>query len=274
MDLLRRVLVRGEDISIRTSPTAADVRPLVREATAAGFRRIVAAGGDGTVNAVASELIDHARDVECGILPVGTGNDLALSLGIPLDLERAAAVLRWGTARPVDAIHAISPDAWGLNAVVAGFGGRIADRLTPGLKRRWRALAYLRAALPEIGELRSHAVRIEIDGTTHELDLFMLVIANGRHTGGGIPLAPGATTDDGKLDVIGIRSASMRRVARLVPAALGGRHLPDPLVFHVKGRSLRIVAGPGFHYNLDGESWTRGSTSYELVPEALRFVRP
>jgi diacylglycerol kinase (ATP) len=264
---------------LRVSPTPDSVGSLAVQAAADGFERIVAAGGDGTVSVLASALLESGAPVEVGLIPIGTGNDLALSLGVPTRLDRAVALLREGVAAPIDSIQARLPGrparqthAW--NAVVGGFGGRIADRLTPALKRRWRSLAYVRAALAELGELRSHKVLLEIDGRRTERELRMLVIANGRCTGGGIPFAPGGTVDDGWLDVVVIRAASIARLGVLVPRVLAGRHLADPDVEHTRARAVRVEAGPGFWYNVDGETWLDGSAGFELRPRALPFVRP
>ncbi len=264
---------------LRVSPTPDSVRPIALEAVAEGFERIVAAGGDGTVSVLASTLLDSGVDVECGLLPIGTGNDLALSLGVPTQPERAVALLREGEATPIDAIHAAAnaasvPDLHAWNAVVGGFGGRIADRLSPGMKRRWRSLAYVRAAVAELGELRPRRVLLEIDGRHIEQEIRMLVIANGCYAGGGIPFAPGGRVDDGWLDVVVIRAASPVRLSVLIPRVLAGRHLTDPDVEHTRARTVSVEAEPGFWFNVDGETWTSGSATFGLRPHALPFVRP
>jgi len=269
--------IPGSEIRVSQAPDS--VRPLALEAVAEGFERIVAAGGDGTVSVLASALLDSGADVECGLLPIGTGNDLALSLGVPTHPERAVSLLRGGKATPIDAIHAAAnaatvPDLHAWNAVVGGFGGRISDRMSPGMKRRWRSLAYVRAAAAELGELRPRRVLLDIDGRRTEQEIRMLVIANGRYAGGGIPFAPGGRVDDGWLDVVVIRAASLARLGVLIPRVLAGRHLADPDVEHTRARSVSVEAEPGFWFNVDGETWTSGSASFELRPRALPFVRP
>lgn len=102
----------------------------------------------------------------------------------------------------------------------------------------------------------------------------MLVIANGRYAGGGIPFAPGGRVDDGWLDVVVIRAASLARLGVLIPRVLAGRHLADPNVEHTRARTVSVEADPGFWFNVDGETWTSGSASFELQPRALPFVRP
>jgi diacylglycerol kinase (ATP) len=292
LEWIRRTVSSIPGAEIRISPAPGSVGPLAVEAVADGFGRIVAAGGDGTVSALASALLDSEADVECGLLPIGTGNDLARSLGVPTHPGRAVAILYGGEATPIDAIHASASGTSGperpergsqvsevrelhvWNAVVGGFGGRISDRLNPGMRRRWRGLAYLRAAVAEFGEMRSHRVRLEIDGRRTEQELLMLVIANGRYAGGGIPFAPGARVDDGWLDVVAIRAVPFARLAVLVPRVLAGRHLADPNVEHTRARTVSVEAEPGFWFNVDGETWFSGSATFELRPRALPFIRP
>ena len=274
---IRRTVSSIPGAEVRVSPAPGSVGPLALEAVGDGFGRIVAAGGDGTVSALASALLDSEAEVECGLLPIGTGNDLALSLGVPRRPGRAATLLHRGVATPIDAIRASAHGARELhvwNAVVGGFGGRISDRLNHGMKRRWRGLAYLRAAVAELGELRPRNVRLDIDGRRTERELLMLVIANGRYAGGGIPFAPGARVDDGWLDVVAIRTAPITRLAVLVPRVLAGRHLTDSSVEHTRARSVSVEAEPGFWFNVDGETWISGTATFDLRPRALPFIRP
>jgi diacylglycerol kinase (ATP) len=282
---VQRAVASIPGAEIRVSDGPASIERLTRAAVTDGFQRIVAAGGDGTVSEVASTVLAAGGEetgLECGVLPIGTGNDLALALGIPPGLERAAALLQSGSARPIDTIVSDTENSSGYgaeraftwNAVVGGFGGRVSDHLTPERKHRWHRLAYLRAAIAELGELSSHAVRIEMDGQRHELDLLMLVIANGSHAGGGIPLAPGARLDDGALDVVGIRAGSPFDVLRLVLPVLSGRHLDHPGVFHARGRTVSVESDPGFRYNRDGEEWGSGNARFEICPDAIAFLRP
>jgi len=273
------------EVELRVSPEPEAVRVLARSAVSEGFRRIVAAGGDGTVSAVATELRARASDslrLECGVIPVGTGNDLAFALGIPTEVEAAVELLRTGRARPVDAIRCGRSDtgpvrfagsfAW--NAIVGGFGGGVSDHLTPARKRRWRRLAYYRAAVSELRRLAPHQLRLVMDGHPVELELLMLVIANGDRTGGGIRLAPGALPDDGALDVVGFRPGPALRTAALAARVMAGRHFADPAVFHARCRELSVEADSSFRYNRDGEDWGGGDARFALDTGALPFVRP
>ncbi|MFO7587034.1 MAG: diacylglycerol kinase family lipid kinase [Gemmatimonadota bacterium] len=277
--LRRAVAALPGGAEIRLTGGPGDGRRLAREACREGVGRIVVAGGDGTVSDVASGLLEAGHAGEVGILPIGTGNDLARSLGIPPGLRASLELLRHGRAAPVDAIG-LDPTsgppapAFAWNAAVGGFCGRISDRMPVGLKRRWKSLSYLRAAATELRCLRPHAVTLDVDGERLRLDILMLVVANGRFAGGRIPLAPGAVPDDGRIDVVAIRAIPMARLAALAPAVLAGRHLASRHVVQRKARRVGVEAGPGFWINVDGETWREGSAGFEVRPAALRFVRP
>jgi diacylglycerol kinase (ATP) len=275
----RRLADHTVEADLRVGAGPGESRRLAREASREGLDRVVAAGGDGTVHEVATGLLETGFAGAMGILPIGTGNDLARSLGVPPTLSGALELLRTGRASPVDAI-ALGPSAGSIgpafawNAVVGGFCGRISDRMPPALKRRWGALAYLRAALAELRALRPHEVMLDLDGERLNLDLLMLVVANGRFAGGRIPLAPGAEPDDGWIDVVAVRAVPQLRLAGLVPAVLAGRHLASPHVVHRRVRRVIVDAGPGFWINVDGETWREGTAELEVRPAALPFLRP
>jgi diacylglycerol kinase (ATP) len=152
--LIEMLLAPISEIEVRWTNGPGHARELAREGLATGMRFFVAAGGDGTVSEVASGLASAPEGTSLGILPFGTGNDLARSLGLPLDLDRAAEVLITGRARPMDLVrvHPARPARMVISSI-AGLGGDVAAGLDQELKRtRQRCL---RRDLPR----RDHARR-------------------------------------------------------------------------------------------------------------------
>lgn len=248
---------------------------------------MAAAGGDGTVGGVASGLYLARRDGADGVpplvvLPLGTGNDFARHLGAPRDpakvLDAARKALAVGRRSRIDLIACSSPQLPGerryaLNAVVGGLGGKIADVLTPRLRRRWGRFAYLRAALPELLRCRAHSIVLHVDGRRFELDVLLLVVAGGRFAGGGIPFAPTADPTDGRMDVVAVGRPSLPRLPATALRVLRGRRDPKDDVLEIGGHRVALEAGSDFWMNLDGETWTAGSASFEIVPSALELLR-
>jgi len=264
----------GLDVRVTTGPGHAS--RLAREALDDGVDTLVVAGGDGTLHEVAAGLGEEARRLTLALLPLGTGNDLASSLGVPTEPEAALALLEEGTPRRLDLVRVGGGEAgWVVNFAMGGFAGRVAERVTPRRRRIWGRHVYLRAALDEVLERRPRTVRLRADGrTVHEGPLLAVVVASGPRFGGGIPIAPGAEPDDGLLDLLVLGAVSLPGLLRVVGRALRGRHLDDPAVSHLRVRWVEVDAETDLPWNGDGESLGTGSRTFEVVPDALAVLVP
>lgn len=255
---------------------------LAREALARGCRRLVAAGGDGTLQEVVNGLGDRADRVELGLVPLGTGNDFARSVGIPTDPDRALTAMRECRPRPVDVLLCRRSGGAGdgeclrvVNFAIGGFGGRVADHVTERRRRIWGSLVYLRAALADLPGLTRYRARVRVDGERVDGEpLLAVIVANGRWLGHGIPAAPEARIDDGLLDVVMIRSISILRLPLLILRVLGGRHLDHPAVSFRRGSHVEVRATPGMPFNADGQELGRGDMEFRVQPGALRILAP
>ena len=253
----------------------------------AGSRVIVVAGGDGSLHAVVSAL--HRRHdlskAVIGLLPLGTGNDFARAMEIPLDAEEAARVLVDGEIRPVDLIV----DELGgvvVNNVHVGAGAQ-ASRRGSRWKERLGKIGYGklnlgRAGYP-IGALLSAfrppflRLRVEVDGeVVVDLDqpVLMVAIGNGPTVGGGAELAPEADPEDGKVDVM--ISRSIGPWARLAYAAhlTRGRHHERDDVIYLRGERVSI-SGDEFYCAADGEVYgPERNRTWHVEPKAYSMVLP
>jgi YegS/Rv2252/BmrU family lipid kinase len=246
-------------------------------AAAEGFDRIAAAGGDGSIAAVAAGLALSPHSSLLGVIPMGTGNDFARGLGIPLDVREALDALSSPRSRPIDLIRCRSPqipggESYSINAVVGGLGGRIGDRMTPELSKRWGRLSYLRAGAGELFTGRSCPVVVSIDGNRFSMDCLMLVVANGRFAGGAIDFAPAADPGDGELNAVAVTAMPKLALLRAATRILRGRVEETPGVLVRTGREIEIEAGPSFWFNLDGETWVAGSARFDVMPGVLEVV--
>jgi diacylglycerol kinase family enzyme len=256
-----RTLRAGADVEVAATGSPAEL-----DAAVAGRdgRRLVVLGGDGSVHSVARALdragaLDPAEPV--GVVARGTGNDLARTLGLPLDPVEGAAVVLAGRPRPLDLLD---DDADGLvvNAVHAGVGARAgaqADRL----KERLGVVAYpVGAALAGVSS-EGWPLRVEVDGrvAAHPAegwaadgtrDVLMLGVCTGRSIGGGTPLAPHAEPDDGLADVVvSIATGPVARAA-FAAALTSGEHVDRPDVLVLRGRRVSVTGGP-VDLDADGE---------------------
>ena len=253
-------------------------------AAAAGHDVVVAAGGDGTVHLVANGLMQAGESAEArpalGVLPLGTGNDFARTLGLPLKhpVGRAVEALRRAERRTMDLIRVSHPDGEGktqyaVNVCAGGFSGAVDEVLTDELKSTWGPLAYLVGAVKALPDLDGyHTTLAWGDGPTEAVDAFNIVVANGRTAGGGRPVAPRADPEDGLLDVVLIRVGSGLDVARLVARAAAGDYLDDDDVVFNRVERVAVSSTPGMWFNVDGELRTNDPITFEVVPGALRIA--
>jgi YegS/Rv2252/BmrU family lipid kinase len=245
---------------------------LAAAAVADGVIRVVVAGGDGTV-CEAAEGLHRAGSGELAILPLGTGNDAARSLGAPHDLEDAARAAVDGRCRSVDLIRI--GDRFALNAIGVGLTANINDRAA---KIKWvRGISvYLMAALSALVGYRAQKVRMVTEDRTYEGTLLILAVHGGPTTGGGFVLTPAAVPDDGLLDACLVEEAGpLGRLARLA-AAMRGRLGTMKGTHELQAPWLELHFDEPLPAHLDGNSVTLEPpvARFEVVPGALKVVVP
>lgn len=272
--VLEEALGRLPGTSVKLTEQAGDAERLAREALESGVELVVAAGGDGTLNEVVNGLSGDFGRACLGLLPMGTGNDFARTIGVPNDLEGALAVLNAGQIRTLDVARA-DVDGRGrcfLNVSAGGFSGEVSERASDA-KDRWGPLAYMRAAIGALPELKGFLARITLNGAeTLELETYNVVVSNGRYVASGIPVAPGAVLDDGLLEVMIAPATTIPQLAVLVPTVLLGRHTDSDLLLFRKATRVEIECDPPMAFNVDGELLREGTARFEVIPRALRMI--
>lgn len=216
-------------------------------------RRLVIAGGDGTVHLVVAALLARglAASTTLGLVPLGTGNDLAHGLGLPLDPAAAARRVTAGRVRALD-VAAVGEHV-AVNAAHTGLGvaaARRAARLKPVLGSLAYRLAGLWAGAVEEG-LRA-SVHVDGEAVAADEQVMLVALMNGPTVGGGSALCPAADPGDGLLDVLVVRDRGRGERARFGVALQQGDHLRLPGVIHLRGRKVRVQAAVP-RWNIDGE---------------------
>ena len=235
---------------------------------------IVAAGGDGTLNEVINGIGENLGDTRVGLLPLGTGNDFARTIGIPTDLEAALEVIRAGETRAVDLVRVTSDEVrYFVNVSAGGFSGLVDEKLTPEMKKTWGPLAYLRSAAAALPELRAYRTTLAFDNTDSAvLELYNVVVANGRYVGGGTLIAPEASIDDGLLDIILIQKRSAPELVLLAAQVALGSHLSSDAIVFRRAAKFTVNSKPGMWFNVDGELVGNEPASFEVLPGAIQFI--
>ena len=246
---------------------------VARAAAEIGFETIVAAGGDSTINEVVNGMAQAAGNNTAagtlGIIPLGTANDLAFTLGIPTDLRRACENLRNGQPRAIDLCRVnnryfANNSAVGLEPSVTLEAEKIT--LIKGTPR------YLLAALRAIMKNPAWYARIVWDGGQYEGSVALISVGNGARTG-GFYLTPNAKVDDGKLDFVFAPAMGRLALLQLLPQTFSGKHIHHPAVTYAQTTKLSIeIDETPLH--TDGEIITRRAKklTYNIFPAALKVI--
>lgn len=253
----------------------ADGQRAVREAcqTAA---MIVAAGGDGTINAVINTMMQQPSRPPLGLIPLGTANNLCRALGVPLEPREAYAALGSGKHGTIDLAKATCGGGEQYFTCVASGGNsdRVIQCLRQEDKAAWGPWCYLRNALPVMASLTGFRTRVVHDGGELNLSLWNVMVANGAYAAGGLRVAPRARMDDGLLDVVLVEDGTPLDLATISAEFFLGDYLEDDRVTFVRTRRLLVEADPELRFLADGETLAGQPFEFEAVPDALRVVIP
>jgi diacylglycerol kinase (ATP) len=267
-------LKRLKPIAIKMTRRSGDAERWARAALRTKCDCVIAAGGDGTLNGVVNGIATSRRRVRVGIMPLGTGNDFARTLGLPLGLEENVDILRRGKQRRIDLVRVKSKRArYFVNVSAGGFSGTVDANMTAKIKRTWGPLAYLRGAAAALPDLHAYKARILLDDAEEiSAQLYNIVIANGRFVAGGLPIAPNADPSDGLLDIVLIPKLGAAEMALLAAEIILGKHISSNATIFRRAKKIELRAGPGMWFNVDGELVGSAPAVFQIIPQGLSFI--
>jgi diacylglycerol kinase (ATP) len=268
LEVLRRA---GVEPKIQESRDPQHLGELARQVRKEKPDVVVSAGGDGTHHYVVNGLL--GSQIPFGILSLGTGNDWAKGLGIPVDdARKAATVLLEGKRRPVDLArvgdsfyHCIA--GVGFDSIVTRFANEQVQWVNGPARYAWAILRCLKFYRP-------YPLEIQSDTQSFSGDVIFVTIGNNRSYGGGVTMAPRARLDDGLLDVCIVPAMSKLELLRWVPAAYRGKHLAHPRIRYFQARKLTLNSPCHLELFADGEFIQELPATIEAVPSALQVMVP
>ena len=265
-----KLTAHGLDGEIVATSAPREAVRIAREAAARGVPRVVAAGGDGTAHEVVNGLA--GSDTTFGLVPVGTGNDLALALGVPSDLDAALDLIAAGHERRID-LGRFDDDAWFANSLGLGFEAQVTLE-SRKVQRLSGFAVYLWAVVRALAGLRCPDLVLRVDGEELTGRRLLVCVGNGPRVGGGFLLTPDARNDDGWLDLCVVEGMGRARVLRTLPKAISGTHVGEPGIRMLRGRVIEIESQDGFPFHADGEviDVARKRLRIEIRPAMLKVL--
>jgi diacylglycerol kinase (ATP) len=269
---VRKTLEVGGPVDVVAPESRDSFDSEVRRA-ARGAEVVVSAGGDGTMNATLNALYGVASDVRLGVIPMGTGNDLARTLNLSDDPVATASELRRGNVRRLDVGRASGPgvDRLFINACMGGFPVDANEAIDENTKKRFGPLAFWLGGAKALKELTRS--RLTVNGTTVD-DCVAAGVGNGRTCGGGMQVWPSAQPDDGRLNGCAMGAANMAHALALAAKLKLAAHEELSSVVTKTSRRIEIEADPQIEFNVDGELiGLRSPALFEIVG-SVSFVVP
>ena len=268
--LVEWVRERGHNVRVRVTWEKGDAETLAREAAATGADVVVAAGGDGTVNEVVNGL--DGSDVPFGIVPIGTANDFAKQVGIPLDADHAMDVILHRD--PVRIDTATLNGRRFLNVSSGGVGAEATAETPSEAKELLGMLAYAITGVRKLVDLAPHRATFKAGTFELNTEFLLFAVGNGRTTGGGTLIVPRASVTDGLLDVCIVEAMPRAEFAKLVLRIRHGDHVGSEGVHYLQVPSIAISAAESISVNVDGEPSDARRLEYQVRGCDLRIHLP
>jgi YegS/Rv2252/BmrU family lipid kinase len=278
----------GREFSLFVTKRPHEATSSARYASFGGAELIIAVGGDGTIKEVVNGLMEAGtplnRRLQLGIINAGTGHGFAQSLGLPAGLDDQCAAIALGTVRRVDIGRATYANGRGqrteryfVNECQAGIGGLVVERVQGGYKKLGGFLAFGLATFTAALSYPNRSIRFSVDGGPEDEGKFIgIVAANGNVMAGGMRLAPQATVEDGRLDILFMHGQTLPERLRNFPKIYSGTHLGSPQFSCLRGQSISLASRESVSFEADGEMFGYLPCRIDVLPSAqeLRAVNP
>ena len=251
--------------SIPESPQEA--RASAEDAIRNGCDLLIAMGGDGLIRDILPAAIESGTPL--GIIPLGTGNDLARALGISRDIPEAISTLMQGSVTSIDAARV--GDTYFVNVASSGLDAATAAEINRRKMGRG-TLAYICALMKILPGFRPAEFELELDGEKKSFRGMLVAVANASSYGGGMLIAPESSLADGLFDIVAVEAMSKLEFLCCFPQVFSGKHVSHPKVRTYRASRVRISADPPQLVMADGDVISKTPAAFEIVPGALKVI--
>lgn len=265
-----------------------DASRLTRQALFSGYSTVIAVGGDGTLNGCLNGFLEDDKPINpkasLGIFPMGRGSDFARSLGFSRKSSEALEQFQKLKIREIDIgkitcinVGGQKKSRYFINVASAGIVGNVVNWANRAPSFFGADAAYFYSIIRGMLEFRPQVISYVLKGIKKEEKILMMIIANSRYFGAGIPIAPKAICDDGLFDVMVVRSMGLFSMFRHLPKLYSGNHLRMPQVELLRTRQLEVrpIKKEGnLFVEADGDTLGKLPATFEILPKAVRFLVP
>lgn len=268
---LDHIVERCQDAGYQVIPVRAAkgiaINKVMAEMDDSEYSRVIAAGGDGTVNLCVNAMVKNDIHLPLAILPAGTANDFAYYFELPTDIEYQLDIALGKKTTKVDV--GVVNDRYFINVAALGALIDVSQKTDPNLKNAIGTLAYYLKALTEIPQIRALPVKLTTPEAVYEEEIYFMVVMNGESAGGFRKLSPESYVNDGKLDVIAFKKMPIVELAPLLVEVIHGRHPNNKHVLYFQTDKLTIESEEDISTDIDGEHGEKLPLSFSVLHNRL-----
>lgn len=258
------------DFKMKFTSCPEDATQIARDAAENGFDRIVAVGGDGTLNEVLNGIV--GKDSALGVVPAGSGNDFIKTINKCRDIRRIIKDNIFGPIKMADL--GICGGRYFINIASAGFDALAAYNVEQTKRFFSGQIAYIAAAVKSLIKHKGIRVKVRIDGNEIEEDMLLMAVANGKYYGGGLLPAPRAEIYDGLFDICLIRNIPKYKFIGLAPKYMKGNLDGVEEARCIRGKRIELESDDDFYVNVDGEILFGKHIDFRILPGIIKIIVP
>ncbi|MYL54092.1 YegS/Rv2252/BmrU family lipid kinase [Pontibacillus yanchengensis] len=268
---IRSILTnKGYEVQVSQTEKELDATKYCQDACEKEFDLVVSLGGDGTLNETVNGMVDQQHRPKLGIIPLGTVNDFARAINVPLDPKKAIEILQSDNTRSVD-IGRFN-DRYFVNIIAIGSVAEAIYEVTPEEKTKFGPLAYMLEGFKTLTHQKEYPLKIEHGDQTWEGESFLFLAALTNSTAGFEKLTPEAEVNDGVLHCYIIKKVNMVRLSSIVTSILRGHLKDDDDVDYFTAQNLHVSSEEKLVTNVDGEEGDSLPVSIDVRPAHIEVI--
>jgi diacylglycerol kinase (ATP) len=273
----------GFEVSFKETSLSDPAGKLVSEAIAEGMDYLVSVGGDGTMNEVVNGFFNSGttREIPIGLLPYGSGNDFARTLGADKNLTRLFKAMKNKSTVKSDAgeitfkwFDGSIKKRYYINITDVGIGGMVSKKVNESSKKLGASLTYAKAIIQSFLSFKHKNIKIEANGLKWEGKILSLSMANGRYFGSGMCIAPEADITDGKADIVILGNVSLLDYIKNISRVKKGEKINHPEVSYHKASNCKIYSDEECPIDMDGEFIGYTPLELKMLPLSVTLIKP